>query len=171
MNNIFSMLKSLLLLLIPFSLSAQLTDDGLARAKEHAANVTIIRDHWGIRHILEKKDYEQSPQWLHKLLDAYADGINYFLHTHPNVKPALLTHFEPWYQMLWTDGSIGAITTAGLNATDLQSFYGKMAGRQLSSVPKKPELYTGSNGFAIASALTKEKAPILYINPHVTFYF
>ncbi|HSB91951.1 MAG TPA: penicillin acylase family protein, partial [Flavitalea sp.] len=34
-----------------------------------------------------KKDYQESPEWLHKLLDAYADGINYFLYTHPDVKP------------------------------------------------------------------------------------
>src|SRR6187549_174599 len=50
------MLKSLLLLLLPFSLSAQLDDAGLARAKQHAANVTIIRDHWGIPHIYGKSD-------------------------------------------------------------------------------------------------------------------
>jgi acyl-homoserine lactone acylase PvdQ len=118
-----------------------------------------------------KKDYRESPEWLHKLLDAYADGINYFLHTHPDIKPALLTHFEPWYPMLWTDGSIGAITTAGLNASDLQQVYGKSSGKQLSAVPVKPDLYTGSNGFAIAPSNTKDKSAILYINPHVTFYF
>jgi acyl-homoserine lactone acylase PvdQ len=89
----------------------------------------------------------------------------------PEIKPALLTHFEPWYPMLWTDGSIGAITTAGLHASDLQQVYGKSTGKQLSAVPVKPDLYTGSNGFAIAPSNTKDKSAILYINPHVTFYF
>ncbi|HSB91791.1 MAG TPA: penicillin acylase family protein, partial [Flavitalea sp.] len=56
-------------------------------------------------------------------------------------------------------------------AKDLQSLYGKTAGRQLSTVVTKPELYTGSNGFAIAPSITRDKSPILYINPHVTFYF
>src|SRR5690606_14983917 len=51
-------------------------------------------------------DYKKSPAWLKKLLDAYADGINYYLHTHPNVKPRLLKKFEPWFALLRTDGSI-----------------------------------------------------------------
>ncbi|MDX5478251.1 MAG: penicillin acylase family protein, partial [Cyclobacteriaceae bacterium] len=38
-----------------------------------------------------KKEYEKSPQWLKDLMDSWADGINYFLHTHPEVKPKLLT--------------------------------------------------------------------------------
>ena len=61
-----------------------------------------------------KTDYKNSPVWLHKLMDAFADGVNYYLYKHPNTKPALLHHFEPWYALLWTDGSIGAISTAGL---------------------------------------------------------
>jgi len=56
------------------------------------------------------EDYKKSPEWLRKLLDAYADGINFYLNTHPSVKPALLNRFEPWYPLMWTDGSIGAIS-------------------------------------------------------------
>ena len=44
-------------------------------------------------------DYKKAEPWLKKLLIAYADGINYYLKTHPSVKPALLTHFEPWYPL------------------------------------------------------------------------
>ena len=33
-------------------------------------------------------DYNKSPLWLQKLLNAYADGINYYLYKHPEVKPA-----------------------------------------------------------------------------------
>ena len=42
-------------------------------------------------------DYKKAEPWLKKLLDAYADGINFYLHKHPSVKPALLHRFEPWY--------------------------------------------------------------------------
>ncbi|MFM9625847.1 penicillin acylase family protein, partial [Streptomyces turgidiscabies] len=56
-------------------------------------------------------DYNKAPIWLKKLMNAWADGINYYLYKHPNVKPALLTSFKPWYTLLWTDGSIGAIST------------------------------------------------------------
>src|SRR4030095_3784050 len=68
-------------------------------------------------------DYKKSPFWLQKLLNAYADGINYFLYKNPEVKPALLTRFKPWYQLLWTDGSIGAISTGDIGETDVKNFY------------------------------------------------
>src|SRR5687768_10900945 len=47
-------------------------------------------------------DYNKSPIWLKQLLNAYADGINYYLYKNPSVKPLLLTRFKPWYQLLWT---------------------------------------------------------------------
>jgi len=63
-----------------------------------------------------KVDYAAAEPWLKKLLDAYADGINYYLYKHPKVKPILLTRFQPWFQLLWTDGSIGAINTSDITA-------------------------------------------------------
>jgi pimeloyl-ACP methyl ester carboxylesterase len=43
-----------------------------------------------------KAKYAASPAWLKKLMNAFADGLNFYLHTHPEVKPKLITHFEPW---------------------------------------------------------------------------
>ena len=43
--------------------------------------------------------YEKSPEWLKDLCVAFADGVNFYLHTHPEVQPKLLTHFEPWMPM------------------------------------------------------------------------
>src|SRR5687767_11985365 len=40
-------------------------------------------------------DYNRSPLWLKKIMNAYADGINFYLYTHPKVKPALITRFKP----------------------------------------------------------------------------
>lgn len=116
-----------------------------------------------------KKDYEHAPAWLKKLCDAFAAGINYYLFTHPEIKPQLLQQFQPWYAMLWTDGSIGAISTAGFGARDLENFYsGKDQPVVQSYFEEKP---TGSNGFAFSPKITASKNSILYINPHVTFYF
>ena len=35
-------------------------------------------------------DYHKSPAWLRNFMNAYADGINYYLHTHPSVRFGLL---------------------------------------------------------------------------------
>lgn len=115
-------------------------------------------------------DYNKAEPWLKKLLNAYADGINYYLYKNPQVKPALLHRFKPWYPLLWTDGSIGAINTADITVTELKNFY---TGSQdfSSAAPKKAELPSGSNGFAFAPSKTTSGNAILYINPHVTFYF
>lgn len=118
-----------------------------------------------------KEEYKTSPSWLKKLLNAYADGINYYLQKHPEVKPRLLTHFEPWYPLLWTDGSIGAISTGDVTEQETALFYGLPA--QVASVKYQTpdEKLTGSNGFAVGPSLSKSGNSLLYINPHVTFYF
>jgi acyl-homoserine lactone acylase PvdQ len=115
-------------------------------------------------------DYNNAPLWLKKLCNAFADGVNYYLYKNPNVKPALLTHFEPWYPMLWTDGSIGAISTAGVSVSELKNFYSG-ENEPLAVKEKEEEVVTGSNGFAFSPKITESKNTILYINPHVTFYF
>ena len=54
-----------------------------------------------------KEFYKNSPDWLKELCIAIAEGINYYLETHPEVKPKLLSHFEPWMPMYFSEGSIG----------------------------------------------------------------
>lgn len=117
-----------------------------------------------------RRDYLQAAPWLKKLCDAFADGINFFLATHPQVKPALLTRFEPWWPMLWTDGSIGAISTGGATEKQLEAFY---TGEPVAAAPARlgDDPQTGSNGFAFGPQLTASGHAMLYINPHVTFYF
>ena len=117
-----------------------------------------------------KKDYKNAPAWLKKLCAAFADGINYYLYKTPGTKPFLLNRFQPWYPLLWTDGSIGAISTADVTVNELKSFY---SGEPSVSLVKQPEeeVLTGSNGFAFSPKITESGNAILYINPHVTFYF
>ncbi len=125
-----------------------------------------------------KNDFVNSPAWLKKLMTAYADGINFYLYKNPQVKPALLKRFEPWFPLLWTDGSIGAIDVGDISLNELKSFYSSEASISIAinkvatnELPYEEPLPSGSNGFAFGPTKTVSGNPILFINPHVTFYF
>ena len=68
--------------------------------------------------------YAASPDWLKQLMVAFADGLNFYLHTHPEVKPKLITRFEPWMALSFSEGSIGG-DIESIDLKDLEAFYGK----------------------------------------------
>src|SRR6267154_1053259 len=70
-----------------------------------------------------RAEYRRSPVWLRRLMDAFADGLNYFLYKHPDVKPRVIAHFEPWMALSFTEGSIGG-DIERINPRDLAAFYG-----------------------------------------------
>jgi len=118
-----------------------------------------------------KADYARSPAWLKALMNGWADGLNFYLATHPNVKPKVITRFEPWMALSFSEGSIGGdIERVAL--TQLESFYGS---RQLAMTADEKGLLfkepKGSNGFAIAPKLTLDGHALLLINPHTSFFF
>ena len=122
-----------------------------------------------------KENYEKSPEWLQKLCDAFADGINYYLETHPEVQPKLLTHFEPWMPMYFSEGSIGG-DIERIRTSRIKAFYEsgmEVPKMELQELEKK-ELEAepqGSNGIAISGELTTSGNAMLLINPHTSFYF
>ena len=207
----------------------QATDSETARWKQHAANVTIVRDDWGIAHVYGKTDadavfgmmytqaeddfnrvetnylnamgrlaeaegesriiqdlrmkifidpealksnYAASPAWLKTLMNAFADGLNYYLSKHPEVKPRVIQRFEPWMALSFTEGSIGG-DIESVNLNQLQAFYAKDLPRQ--ALYRDPENESaeprGSNGMAIAPSNTAAHHALLLINPHTSFFF
>ncbi len=119
------------------------------------------------------KDYERSPEWFKKLLNAFADGVNYYLYKHPEVKPLVLKRFEPWFHLMFTDGSVSATRTGGIGLDEINGFY---IDKNTTKATARNQSYAetelrGSNGFAIAPSRSVTKNALLYINPHVPFYF
>ena len=213
-------------------------DREVAAWEAQAANVTIIRDDWGIPHIYGKTDadavfglmyaqaeddfnrvetnyinsmgrlaeaegekdvfldlrmrlfidpvdikaqYEKSPAWLKSLMNAYADGLNYYLHTHPKVTPRVIKRFEPWMALTFSEGSIGG-DIERVNVSQLSAFYGKAPATSAPASPaawpdrstEDPPVYVepgGSNGIAIGPANTASHHALLLINPHTSFFF
>jgi acyl-homoserine-lactone acylase len=236
-------LKNLVFLLVfvscpSFRLLHAADNSEITRWKQEAANVTIVRDDWGIAHVYGKTDadavfgmeyaqaeddfnrvetnyinamgrlaetegesriyfdlrmklfidpvvlkqqYETSPAWLKKLMDSFADGLNFYLLKHPEVKPRVIQHFEPWMALSFSEGSIGG-DIERVNLEKLEAFYSKPPVLQASSptTPLIEEAYihdsdppepTGSNGMAIAPSNTANHHALLLINPHTSFFF
>jgi acyl-homoserine lactone acylase PvdQ len=118
-----------------------------------------------------KKEYAASPAWLQALMNAFADGLNYYLAKHPDVKPRVIQRFEPWMALCFSEGSIGGdIERVNLNL--LEAFYGKAPVSQTASVyESKPAEPSGSNGAAVAPSNTAGHHALLLINPHTSFFF
>jgi acyl-homoserine-lactone acylase len=200
----------------------------LARLKAEAAQVSIVRDDWGIAHVHGKTDaqavfgmvyaqaeddfnrvetnyitalgrtaeaegeaaiwqdlrqklfvdpvdlqakYAASPAWLKALMNGWADGLNYYLATHPRVKPKVIRRFEPWMALSFTEGSIGG-DIEKVSLRELEAFYGQRQSAALSDDEglkfKEP---AGSNGMAISPSIARDGHALLLINPHTSFFF
>jgi acyl-homoserine-lactone acylase len=235
-------LKNLVLILTfvssSFALLHAAENPEISRWEREAANVTIVRDDWGIAHVYGKTDadavfgmeyaqaeddfnrvetnyinamgrlaetegesriyldlrmklfidpaelktqYAASPAWLKTLMDSFADGLNYYIFKHPEIKPRVIKHFEPWMALSFTEGSIGG-DIERVNLQQLEAFYSKAPVIQAcnctaphaemayvhDSDPPEP---TGSNGMAIAPSNTAGHHALLLINPHTSFFF
>ena len=138
-----------------------------------------------------KVEYAGSPSWLKRLMDAWADGLNFYLSTHHDVKPKVITQFEPWMALSFTEGSIGG-DIEKVDLKKLEAFYAKGAVARVETEKQKRNTevlssaqndglfggvgeerrqYGGSNGFAIGPANTRDHHALLLINPHTSFFF
>jgi len=118
-----------------------------------------------------KADYAKSPPYLRALMDAWAAGLNAYLADHPETHPRVLTHFEPWMALSFTEGSIGG-DIEHVPLSQLESFYGSrklaLTDAERGILFREPQ---GSNGAAIAPSHSQSGHALLWINPHTTFYF
>ena len=115
--------------------------------------------------------YAKSPPWLRALMRGWAAGLNQYLADHPEVHPKVITHFEPWMALSFSEGSIGGDIEA-VPLSQLEAFY---TGRQVAFTANERGLEfkepLGSNGFAIGPSHSANGHPLLLINPHTSFFF
>jgi acyl-homoserine-lactone acylase len=118
-----------------------------------------------------KAMYSRSPESLKKLMNAWADGLNFYLYKHPGVTPRVIKHFEPWMALSFSEGSIGG-DIEHVNINQLAAFYGGDANAATPSIKgvedNEPR---GSNGIAISPNNTVNHRALLWINPHTSFFF
>ncbi|MEK6396819.1 MAG: penicillin acylase family protein [Terriglobus sp.] len=129
-----------------------------------------------------KRDFNESPDWLKALMEAWADGANFYLSKHPEVKPRAISHFEPWMALSFTEGSIGG-DIERVNLKALEDFYGAPTATKQGRIDTHNAVVahreqvdrrfepSGSNGAAIAPSNTKDHHALLLINPHTSFFF
>lgn len=158
--------------------------DALGRAAESEGEDAIYRD---LRmRLINNPDslkalYTRSPAWLQSLMNAWADGLNYYLYKHPEVKPKVITHFEPWMPLAFSDGSIGP-DIESVYLPELTAFYGSRSEKvssdagpatalTVSDPLREADADRGSNGIAIAPSNTLSHHALLLINPHTSFFF
>jgi acyl-homoserine-lactone acylase len=155
--------------------------NSMGRLAEAEGESAIYRD-LRMKIFIEPADmqaqYAKAPDWLKALMNAWADGLNFYLSTHPNVKPRVITKFEPWMALTFSEGSIGG-DIERVNLRTLERFYANPAalggpgndGSDANDANDANFEPTGSNGFAIAPAHSATKKSLLWINPHTSFFF
>ncbi len=116
-----------------------------------------------------KHQYDASPAWLKALMNPWADGLNYYLHKHTKTKPRVISHFEPWMPLSFSEGNIGG-DIEHVDVRALEAFYSKPPLKQAASLdlcmPAEPG---GSNGIAIAHVQRVWQGPSPDQSAHIVF--
>src|SRR5260221_12875493 len=142
----------------------------LAQSEGEAAVYDDLRQRLFVRPEHLKHLYRGAPAWLQRLMVAWAAGLNFYLPRHPDARPKVIRHFEPWMALSFTEGSIGGdIETVDL--AKLRDFYGGAAPGGVSYARASNEPSPGgSNGFAIAPSRSASGHSNLSITPQMSFY-
>ncbi len=142
----------------------------LAEAEGASALWQDLRQRLFIDPMKLQADYAKSPEWLRKLMSAWASGLNCYLARHPETKPRVLTRFEPWMPLSFSEGSIGG-DIEHVALPELQALYDDRKPAPPVATATRYRPLQGSNGFAIAPSHTRDGHALLLINPHTSFFF
>jgi acyl-homoserine-lactone acylase len=111
---------------------------------------------------LAREEYRRLDPKMRALCDAFAAGFNYYLATHPETSPRLLTKIEPWY------------TLAFIRYNYFQNGFSRdpalRSGFETAQADRALADNIGSNGWVIGPSRSKTGHPMLLINPHLPFF-
>jgi acyl-homoserine-lactone acylase len=138
---------------------------------------------------LSKEEFEKASPKTKELCQALADGLNYYLAVNPEVKPRLITHFEPWHPLafgrfiLYQSFIYGK---SGLQAAEILSAVQEIRDNKVGAVAFPADLRTelaareqdrqsmsehvGSNMWAVRPEKSASGKALMFINPHQPFF-
>ncbi|MGH9969920.1 MAG: penicillin acylase family protein [Pyrinomonadaceae bacterium] len=138
----------------------------LGRASELYGEEGLNEDR--LNHALEiprlaQAEYARLDRQMRSMCDGFAAGFNYYLKTHPEVRPRLIARVEPWY------------TLAFIRYNYYQNGFARdrnlrQGGLQTAANESDLTGHVGSNGWVIGPSRSATGHAMLLINPHLPFF-
>jgi penicillin amidase len=138
---------------------------------------------------LSKEEFEKAPPQTKAFSQAVADGLNYYLARNPQVKPRLISRFEPWHTMAFRRFALYQsfiYQKSGLNAADIIPAIQEVKDKKLGAVQVSAKVlselaalerdrqamsqHVGSNMWAVRPEKSTSGKALLFINPHQPFF-
>jgi acyl-homoserine-lactone acylase len=107
-----------------------------------------------------QRDFAALDSTSQQLYRAFVEGINFYLQTHPAVRPRLIRRFEAWHVLAYHRHIALEMTF-------------RFTGLSKSYLPRRNPIVwaaTGSNGWVLDGSRTATGHPMLLSNPHMPWY-